>query len=334
MKAVAPGKIILSGEHSVVYGQPALAMAIDRSAVFELTPQVGDKISFDLSDQSSSESFTLLALQDLKRRIEKKYSEFLSGKIGIEYVLAAPLDLFRFAFVNSLDGLHRKIDSGLCLKLRSSIPVGCGLGSSAATVLSEIRALGHYLRVDFKPDWYYEYSLEAEKLQHGKPSGVDSYISLHGGCALFQQGQATAVALPRMKMFMVQTGAPKSTTGQTVMNVSKQFKTSNIWSEFGDVTRSFSEALQTNDVEKLRDLVRENNRLLVAIGVVSKKVQTFISEIEKQGGAAKVCGAGTVKGDQAGVVLVFSDQSPEALCQKYGYTASVVRGDPLGTRMV
>ena len=334
MKAVAPGKLILSGEHAVVYGKPAIAMAIDRSAVFELTPQAGDEVSFDLPGIELGESHTVNALRDFKRRIERKYHEFLNGEIGIGYVLAAPADLFRFAFIHSLDGLHRKLDSGLVMKLRSSIPMGCGMGSSAATVLSEIRALGHYLRVDFKPDWYYEYSLEAEKLQHGNPSGVDSYISLHGGCARFQNGEALSMALPRMKMFMVQTGIPESTTGECVMNVERNFKNSAIWSEFEDVTNAFEEAIQTNNRHKLHWLVRENNRLLTAIGVVPDTVQRFIADIEQWGGSAKVCGAGSVVGEKGGIVLVFADQNPEVLCAKYGYTVSPVRGDPLGTRII
>jgi len=334
MKAVAPGKLILSGEHAVVYGKPAIAMAIDRSAVFELIPQEGDQISFDLPGGEGSGSHTLLALGDLKRRIDKKYREFLNGEIGIRGVLAMPADLFRFAFVHTLDGLHRHIDTGLCLKLRSTIPVGCGMGSSAATVLSEIRAIGHYLRVDFKPDWYYEYSLDAEKLQHGNPSGVDSYISLHGGCARFKQGEANPMSLPRMKMYMVQTGIPEATTGESVMEVEKNFRTSEIWSEFEGVTNAFEGAIRTNDEQKVRWLVRENNRLLAAIGVVPKRVQHFIADIEKSGGSAKICGAGSVVGDKGGVVLVFADAPPTEICLKHGYTVSPVRGDPLGTRMV
>lgn len=334
MKAIAPGKLILSGEHAVVYGKPAIAMAIDRSAVFELTPQAGDRISFDLPGEQASDSFTLMALRDLKRRVEKKYREFLIGDIGIGYVLSAPADLLRFAFINTLDGLHRTLDSGLVLKLRSSIPVGCGMGSSAATVLSEIRAIGHYLRVDFKPEWYYEYSLEAEKMQHGKPSGVDSYISLHGGCASFRQGTACSISLPRMKMYMVQTGIPESTTGECVMEVERKFRDSRIWSEFEAVTNAFEVALRNNDGQKIHWLVRENNRLLNAIGVVPEKVRRFIVDIEKQGGSAKVCGAGSIAGDNGGIVLVFADQPPTELCQKHGYTVSPVRGDPLGTRIV
>ncbi|MCF7818112.1 MAG: hypothetical protein K9M54_09550 [Kiritimatiellales bacterium] len=334
MKAVAPGKLILSGEHAVVYGKPAIAMAIDRSAVFEITPQAGDQVSFDLPGGEGGESLTLLALRDLKRRVEKKYHEFLQGEIGIREVLTMPVDLFRFAYVNTLDGLHRHIDSGICLKLRSSIPVGCGMGSSAATVLSEIRAVAHYLRVDFKPDWYYEYSMEAEKLQHGKPSGVDSYISLHGGCASFKQGVATPMSLPRMKMFMVQTGIPEATTGECVMEVERNFRNSEIWSEFEAVTAAFEAAIRANDTQKVRWLVRENNRLLAAIGVVPQRVQQFIAEIEQWGAAAKICGAGSVVGDKGGVVLVFADVPPTELCQKHGYTVSPVRGDPLGTRIV
>ncbi len=334
MKAVAPGKLIISGEHAVVYGKPAIAMAIDRSAVFELTPQAGNQIAFDLPGIGLSDSHTLLALRDLKRRVEKKYREFLNGDIGIGYVLEAPIDLFRFAFIHTLDGLHRHIDSGMVMKLRSSIPVGCGMGSSAATVLSEIRALGHYLRVDFKPDWYYEYSLEAEKLQHGKPSGVDSYISLHGGCAKFQNGTAVSMSLPRMKMYMVQTGIPMSTTGECVMQVAKEFENSSIWSEFEDVTNAVENAIRTNNVQKLHWLVRENNRLLASIGVVPKRVQQFIAEIEAWGGSAKICGAGSVTGENGGVVLVISETQPTELCAKYGYIVSPVRGDPLGTRII
>jgi mevalonate kinase len=118
------------------------------------------------------------------------------------------------------------------------------------------------------------------------------------------------------------------------MQVERNFRNSAIWSEFEAVTNAFEDAIRANDERKIRWLVRENNRLLAAIGVVPARVRQFISDVEQWGGSAKVCGAGSVSGDKGGVVLVFADQAPVEICQTYGYTISPVRGDPLGTRIV
>ncbi len=334
MKAIAPGKLILSGEHSVVYGKPAVAMAIDRSVTATIEDSADGQISFEMQGVSERESFTMMALQDFKRRAQNNYRLFLEGKLGIRDVLHKPVDLFKFGFITLLDGLHRKMDSGIVIKLKSSIPVGSGMGSSAASVLSELRALGHYLRVDFRPDWYYEFSLESEKLQHGHPSGVDSYISLYGGCAAFQNGTARSVPLPRMKMYLIETGAPEATTGECVVQVKEQFQNDMIWNDFEAVTNEVEKAVRENNESVMRSLMRENHRLLCRIGVVPQKVQQFVADVETAGGAAKICGAGAIRGQNGGVVLVLADFMPTALAEKYGYKVSPVRGDPLGTRIV
>ncbi len=334
MKAVAPGKLILSGEHSVVYGKPSVAMAIDRSVSATIEETQEGKVTFDLPDINERDSFTLLALQDFKRRTLNSYRSFQNGKLGIVDVLHKPIDLFKFGFITLLDGVHRKLDSGIIIKLKSNLPLGSGMGSSAASVLSELRALGHYMRVDFRPEWAYEFSMDAEKLQHGHPSGVDSYISLYGGCASFEKGKAKSIPLPRMQMYLVETGAPETTTGECVVQVKKQFENDMIWNDFEDVTREVEHAVRKNNDALMRSLLRENHRLLCRIGVVPEKVQQFISEIEAAGGAAKICGAGSTRGENGGVVLVLTDFKPIQLAEKYGYTTSPVRGDPLGTRIV
>jgi mevalonate kinase len=137
-----------------------------------------------------------------------------------------------------------------------------------------------------------------------------------------------------MKMHMVHTGIPESTTGECVMEVERKFRNSAIWSEFEDVTNAFEDAIRSNNLQKMHWLIRENNRLLAAIGVVPEKVQRFVADIERWGGSAKVCGAGAVTGDKGGIVLVIADRQPTEICRKYGYTVSPVRGDPLGTRMI
>jgi len=334
MKAIAPGKLILSGEHAVVYGRPALAMAIDRSAVAEIEPLAGCQVTFDLADLSASSSFTERALRDFKERIQKNYREFLEGRMSIRDVVRKPIELFEYAFIMILDGMHLKLDQGLGVRLRSSIPMGCGMGSSAASILSMLRATGHYFRVDFRPDWYYSYSLEAENLQHGHASGVDSYISLHGGCAVFQQGHAERVPLPQGTHLLVDTGRPETGTGETVEAVRKHWQHESIWSDFEAVTRGMTDAVRRNDKGALAATIKENHRLLTRIGVVPEKVQKFIADVESAGCAAKICGAGASSGDAAGIVYVTSDAPVDELVKTYGYKGLTVRGEPLGVRVV
>jgi mevalonate kinase len=334
MKAIAPGKLILSGEHSVVYGKPSLAMAIDLCAESVVSPRDGTDIAFELPDYAHRESVTLLALRQFHRRLAKNYREFLEGRLKVRDILSKPVDLFQFAFITILDGLHLKLQDGLHLEMKSAIPIGCGLGSSAATVLSTLRAIGYFFRVEFRPDWYLEYSLEAERLQHGRPSGVDSYISLHGGCALFRQGEATPVPLPRAPIWLAHTGAPETTTGECVEAVRRTFAESSIWSEFEHVTLGMEAAVRARDDEAVRGWIRENQRLLERIGVVPPSVAQFVRDLEAADGSAKICGAGAVRGEAGGIVMVSAPEPPKDLCDRYGYRLLTVRGDPLGARIV
>ena len=90
---------------------------------------------------------------------------------------------------------------------------------------------------------------------------------------------ATPISLPRMKMFLVQTGVPQTTTGECVMAVEQRFRDSGIWDEFEAVTEAFGDAIRANDSQKVHWLVRENNRLLCEIGVVPARVGKFIAEV-------------------------------------------------------
>lgn len=334
MKAIAPGKLILSGEHAVVYGRPAVAMAIDRCAQATITPAASADIAFSLHDYNQHESFKMRALREMAKRIQNNYHLFLQGELGIRDVLSKPIELLQFSFITLLDGLHMKLEEGIDIGLSSSIPIGCGLGSSAASVLSELRAVGHFLRVDFRPDWHYKYSMIAENMQHGRASGVDSFVSLHGGCVRFQNGEGVKIAMPSMPIFLVNTGQPETTTGECVEDVRQRFENSTIWNDFEGVTDEIASVIGGKDIEASQAAIRENHKLLCKIGVVPMRVRTFIQAIEASGGAAKICGAGATHGVNGGVVMVIAEKPPVALCQQYGYTLSAVRGDPLGVRIV
>lgn len=334
MKAIAPGKLILSGEHAVVYGKPAVAMAIDLSAQTTITAAAGPDVAFSLHNYGQHERFRIRALREMNKRIQHNYQCFLQGELGIRDVLVKPIELIQFAFITLLDGLHLKLEEGVDIGLTSTIPVGCGLGSSAASVLSELRAVGHFLRVDFRPDWHYKYSIVAENMQHGRASGVDSYVSLHGGCVRFQDGDGVKIAMPSIPVFIVNTGTPETTTGECVEDVRRHFEHDRVWNDFEGVTDEIANVIGGKDIESIQSAVRENHKLLCRIGVVPERVQQFVRDVEAGGGAAKICGAGATRGITGGIVMVIAEKPPIELCRRYDYTLSAVRGDPLGVRIV
>ena len=89
-------------------------------------------------------------------------------------------------------------------------------------------------------------------------------------------------------------------------------------------------ALAGSSEQELIAAVRENHRLLVGIGVVPESVQHLVSEIEAQGGAAKICGAGSIRGDSAGIVWVVG----EAARAERKDSLITLEGDPYGARIV
>lgn len=341
MKAIAPGKLILSGEHSVVYGRPALAMAVNRNAETLVTMDgAPDRVSFELPDLGAArESFTLRALRDFHDRVARNHREFLEGRLSIRDVLHKPVELFQYAYITLLDGLHLTMGNGaggVNVRMRSNIPIGCGMGSSAASIISVLRGLGHYYRTEFRPEWYARYSLEVENMQHGRASGLDTFVSLHGGCVMFRQGEFRELPLPRMPLYIVNTGHPESSTGEAVSAVARRTggAACALWDEFEAATLAMEKASRENDLPAFQRAMRTNHRLLEAIGVVPARVSEFVAEAESAGAAAKVCGAGAVAGDAAGMVVVASETSPAALCERYGYELMTVRPDPLGARIV
>jgi mevalonate kinase len=319
LRAKAPSKIIITGEHAVVYGMPAIVTAINRFAYAEIVSKPSRQVSLQLADLKERVSSTFSTLRELKMRLVDNYRLFMNGSLQISKVLQKPTDLFQFAVVCLFDMFQIPLQKGFHLNVRSEIPIGCGMGSSAATIVSTIQALALFLKLEIKPEWLYSLSVEAERLQHGFSSGVDAYVSLNGGCVRFQGAKATPISLPKSSFFLINTGRPESMTGECVSHVAKGFKTSAIWQEFGHLAVLFEEALKTANSAVLNHLIRANHALLVRIGVVPKKVQSFISELETLQIAAKTCGAGAVRGERGGVVMAIAEKAPYELCAKYGY---------------
>lgn len=112
------------------------------------------------------------------------------------------------------------------------------------------------------------------------------------------------------------------------------FKKSSIGNDFSAVTNAFDQALQNEDREEIKNCIRQNHHLLRTIGVVPDKINNFIVDVEKLGGAAKICGAGSIRGDNGGAVLVAADKPLVDLPQRYGYSLIPVQTDNQGTHVV
>lgn len=336
MKVFAPGKLILSGEHAVLYGQPALAMAVNRYVVSTARSQLSPLISFHLSDLAYENGFTVSALKQLKNHIKGQYQRFISGDCTIRDVLQQPIELAQFAFSLFQDALNIHLTQGMKIHIQSTIPMGCGMGSSAATVLSILHAIAHHLRMDISSELFYQLGLEAENMQHGHSSGLDLRVSLYGGCLYVKENMLCQRAIPILPMYIVNTGTPKTSTGECVMRAAHFFKTSTLAQDFGAVTDALDRALQNNHMDSAMMAIRENHRLLTHIGVVPEKIQQFIAAVEDKASAAKICGAGAVSGLAAGIVLVLTEDpmALHTLCEHYGYEILPVTGEPRGVHVI
>lgn len=332
LKARSPAKLILSGEHSVVYGRAALALAIDRYAYSTVLSSLSSAILVNCLNLKYARSFRRQTLKMIKERIQLKYRLFLEGDCSIRQVLKKPFELLQYTVVHLLESLNVSIlNDGLEIRSASNIPIGCGMGSSAAVVMSTLYALAHFFKLDLEPAYFLSLGREAENLQHGRSSGLDVQLTLLGGCLHFKQGQILKREMPKTQFLMVQTGKPLSTTGECVSASRIHFKHESLLDDFEIVTQAFDQALQANDYLQMQACMRENHRLLVNIGVVPLRIQAFIQALEAEGAAAKICGAGAIKGDRAGALLVLGDAQVLSIAADYGYGVQAVRGDMYGT---
>lgn len=334
IKARAPGKIILSGEHAVVYGHPALAMAINRyteSIVRWSTPL---HFRFNLLGIDYRQEVTLETLKRLKRKLQKQYQQFKSGDLNIREVLKHPFELSLYTAINLLEKVKHKLPMGIEFDTNSNIPIGCGLGSSASSVVSLITALGKLLEIDMTLEDYSRLAVESENLQHGVSSGLDVQVSYQGGAIFYQQGKFEKRPLPQIPITLVNTGPPTSSTGECVTKAKPYFEKENLGPEFAAITKNLDSAIQANDLAEIKLSIQQNQRLLERIGVVSEKAKTFIRKIEAAGASAKVCGSGGVNEDEVGAILVIDATELTELAREFGYQIIPIKGDANGATVL
>jgi mevalonate kinase len=332
--ARAPGKIILSGEHAVVYGKPALAAAVNRFVTTTISERPDNKIQFEFMNDKLNNELTLQELQILQTKMDKHYQDFIAGKCNIKNVVHNPLELVQYAFIYLIENLSLTIKNGLRIQVQSTLPIGCGMGASAAVIMGLMHALVNYFSCTLAVDKYLYFGREIENLQHGRSSGLDLFLSLHGGCYFFIDGDMSVRNLPNIPLVLVNTGKPQNSTGECVAAIAKYFQNGNIADDFAEVTTVMDVALEQDNLPAVKQCVRENHQLLKYIGVVPDKVSKFVAAVEELGSAAKISGAGAVSGSRAGIVLVVGEAEVANLAKEYGYEILPVQGEPSGLQII
>jgi len=320
--SATPGKVIISGEHAIVYGYPAIVTTINKYAHIELYRKnfSDKKIRLDLKDYKLECTFDIQELALIKKEIKNRYEKFLTKKLKINQVLTNPTELILYTIQAFLEGTEKTFEHSVKFKIFSEIPIGCGLGSSAALIVNILKVLNKYFNTNLNNEELYKIALECENLQHGKSSGGDVYTVLNNGCFKFHKNKIHELQDSKIKWQLINTGKPILSTGECVSFVAKRQKNTKVWNVFEKVTHAVEQSLINNNEVEFKNLIKENHKLLNEIGVVTSKTKEFVKELEDYyNGSAKVCGAGCTKGEKNGVLLVISDKNISKLIKKFDY---------------
>ena len=282
----APGKIHLLGEHTVVYGKPALLSAIDKRICVTLSPSTKETVQ-DLDPQ----------LQLLKQTVE----EIITKKFKIKRIPRYEISI------------------------RSELPIGSGLGSSAALSVAFSASLLRLLSISTDLATINEIAYEGEKIFHGKPAGADNTTVCYGGFIWYRKELEELKVFHSIEkkihptieqFFLIDSGKPVETTKEMVKKVAilkskNPSKVKKIFDEQEELTRLLLLALVDGNHRQLISIIRRGEKNLEALGVVGKKSKEMIEEIEQVGGACKILGGGGFK-EGSGMLLAYH-KSPEKL---------------------
>jgi mevalonate kinase len=316
--ASACGKVILSGEHAVVHGSPALVIPVSQRIGCRLKQTEERHLTIHLPDLDQVFTRPLSSLPQLVTDLAQRHAAFIAGEQDVSAIIQEPAELVAAAFETARHHCEGAA-CGAALTLESALPLGSGLGSSAAAIISVLRVVCQWYGLTPTAANLYEWALDLERYQHGTPSGIDPCVIAHEQPMLFRKQEAPkSLTLPPFKPVLVMTGQPESTTGECVAHVTQFAADATRWRRFQAVTLQMKSALEQDDHKALHRAIRTNHALLCELGVVPAPVQAFIQTIEDRGGSAKICGAGAVRGSAAGITCVYGIDPVEP-CSAHNY---------------
>lgn len=294
------GKIILLGEHSVVYGGPALCAALTKGVLVESTVGTG---CLAMPEWNFSTPSYAQLLQDPSARSQHTLTQV--------YFATAQ------AVFSALDVPPGKRFMPRSFTARFQIPTGSGLGSSAALSVALVRALFHTFDTRPTPQQIDSCALVAETVFHGNPSGLDHTVARAGGCGLFSrsEGFSPLKDVPAVRICVADSGLPRDTKGCVAavrdMYVAQPRETLSVFTRIGRLVERAAEALLDSNWGELGHCMTENQLCLQTLGV-SNRLTEVICEKARLAGAA---GAKLTGGGRGGCIIALPATQNKASVQ-------------------
>lgn len=297
-----PAKLIISGEHSVLFNKTAVACAVSIAMKIKIKQIKKPKI----------------VVKGSGFRVNCKLKNFSIEKKNDDVLLE---------IIRQFCDKTKTPVSGLKITINSKIPMNCGMGSSACLVSGLVCGLNELYNTKLKPLTLIAIATQLECLFHGKSSGIDTNTVIRGGVLSCVKGKYDKLAHSFDEIYIVNTGRPNFSTKNIVNYVMDNFpKTSSIWKDFSKTSLSIIEGIESG--KAIYNKIATNEKLLEKIGIVSSKVQNFIQILLNYSIYAKVCGAGSIAEKEpygSGVVAIFQKLSPvqrkelKKVCSKFHY---------------
>lgn len=299
--ANAPGKIILFGEHAVVYDRPALAVPVfGVEAIATVAPgPPGSGIAIEAPD------------------IEQSF--LISSRANDPLAVAARATL---EFLN-------EPEPDAVITVTSSIPIASGMGSGAAVAAALVAALGESLGYLIETEDWSNLVFEAEKVHHRDPSGIDNTVVCYAEPVYYKKGEDPQLFVPAKPLsFVIGNTGIQTPTYIPVNRVRDLWKHNKhayegIFSDIGGLVELAKHNIETGNLLAIGELMKQNHSLLKQLGVSNQKLN-LLCDIALQAGAygSKLTGAGD-GGNM--VALVKPEHAPrvQAALEKAGAVSTI-----------
>ena len=277
---IGPGKTILFGEHAVVYGKPAIAAAVDRRAYVDIDERNDGRTHVNIKELEISGFLNLE-----KGCIEDTTSEN-NGRGILEFVVGSLIK------TGTTDGVE--------VTINLEIPIGAGLGSSAAITVATIAAASLYNGTKLSKDEIAAYAHQVELEVQGAASTLDTTLSTYGGIIYLTKDAEEIIQLdinPEISIIIAYT-SKRGNTGELVESVRLKREShpgviKPILNSIEAVTNGAMQALLQGDHQMIGEFMNINHGLLDALGVNTEELSKMVYEARKNGAlGSKLTGAG------------------------------------------